>query len=315
MDVCYAPCCWHALFFVVFHYVSSFFYHGYDYYYSCECCVLQYIISPLNYYLGPFLIGAHMMSGQHDVVLPWPLIPRNSGGVVGLATVLQQQPQSQMPFQAYANYALGPLQVHSFFRVEPPTVFVFICLVSVMVYAFCFLVPCWMPYSPLRAQPLGYAPLQPFGAYPWIAYVQPGNGYQPTPGMHWVVASTTALSRGSLLLLNQLSCSHSNYMVGHTALGALQRVTPSLHLPCMVGRVFCSRFSSIQRHSQLWTVVGIKPGDSCVVIGNQVYEFTHIWSAEQFLAHSHIYPVFTGKVSSLTHFPLEPECEDYSFLD
>ena len=33
------------------------------------------------------------------------------------------------------------------------------------------------------------------------------------------------------------------------------------------------------------------------------------------MAHSHIYPGSTGKVSSLTHFPLEPGCEDYSFLD
>ena len=33
------------------------------------------------------------------------------------------------------------------------------------------------------------------------------------------------------------------------------------------------------------------------------------------MACSHIYPGFTGKVSSLTHFPLEPGCEDYSFLD
>ena len=39
---------------------------------------------------------------------------------------------------------------------------------------------------------------------------------------------------GSLLLLNQMSTSHSNYTVGHTALGAWQRVTQSLHLPCMV---------------------------------------------------------------------------------
>ena len=44
-------------------------------------------------------------------------------------------------------------------------------------------------------------------------------------------------------------------------------------------------------------------------------EFTCTWSAEQFVAHSHIYPGFTGRVSSLTHFPLEPGCEDYSFLD
>ena len=33
------------------------------------------------------------------------------------------------------------------------------------------------------------------------------------------------------------------------------------------------------------------------------------------MAHSHIYPGFTGKVSSLTHFSLEPGYEDYSFLD
>ena len=51
--------------------------------------------------------------GQHDVVLPPQLILRDSmRGSVGLATVSkQQQPQSQMPSQAYANYALGPPQV------------------------------------------------------------------------------------------------------------------------------------------------------------------------------------------------------------
>ena len=63
------------------------------------------------------------------------------------------------------------------------------------------------------------------------------------------------------------------------------------------------------------SVMGIKPGDSGVVIGYQVDEFTCTWSAEQSVACSHIYPGFTGKVSSLTHFPLEPGCEDYAFLD
>ena len=46
------------------------------------------------------------------------------------------------------------------------------------------------------------------------------------------------------------------------------------------------------------SVMGIKPGDSSVVIGYQVDEFTCTWSAEQFVAQSHIYPGFTGKVSS-----------------
>ena len=54
------------------------------------------------------------------------------------------------------------------------------------------------------------------------------------------------------------------------------------------------------------SVMGIKPGDSSVVIGYQVDEFTQTWSAEGFVACSHIYPGFTGKVSSLSHFPLEP---------
>ena len=63
------------------------------------------------------------------------------------------------------------------------------------------------------------------------------------------------------------------------------------------------------------SVMGIKLGDSSVVIGYQVDEFTCTWSAEWFVACSDIYPGFTGKVSSLTHFPLEPGCEDYAFLD
>ena len=52
-----------------------------------------------------------------------------------------------------------------------------------------------------------------------------------------------------------------------------------------------------------------------MVIRYQLDEFICTWSAERFVAHSHIYPGFTGKVSSLTHFALEPGCKDYSFLD
>ena len=53
------------------------------------------------------------------------------------------------------------------------------------------------------------------------------------------------------------------------------------------------------------SVVGIRPGDSGVLIGYQVDELTHTWSAEQFVAHSHIYSGFVGKVLSLTHIPQE----------
>ena len=62
------------------------------------------------------------------------------------------------------------------------------------------------------------------------------------------------------------------------------------------------------------SVVGMKPGKFSVVIGYQGDEFTHTWSAECFVAWSHIYPGFKGQVSSQTYFMLEPGCEDYSFM-
>ena len=171
-----------------------------------------------------------------------------------------------------------------------------------------------MSYSPLGAQLLGFAPLQPLRVYAWQAYVQPGDSHQPTPGMHRVAAPSTTLSRGSLMLLSHLFPGHPIYMVGYTALGAWQRVTdpPSLHGG--EGSSFPGLVPSNDKVNSE-SVVGIKPGDSGVVMGYQVDEFTCPWSAEWFVNCSHIYPGITGKVSSLTHFLLEPGCEDYSFLD
>ena len=161
-----------------------------------------------------------------------------------------------------------------------------------------------------------FALLQPFGAFPWQVYVQPGDGHWPTSEMHSVVAPSTALSRESLLLFNQLSSRHSKYMVGHTALRAWERVTQS-PLPSLHGGERSSVPGLVPSDDMVnsESVVGVKPGDSGVVIGYQVDDFTHNWSAEQFVTHSHIYPGFTGKVSSLTHLPLELGCDDYSFLD
>ena len=50
-------------------------------------------------------------------------------------------------------------------------------------------------------------------------------------------------------------------------------------------------------------------------LGIRLMSFTCIWSAEQSVAHSCIYPGFTGKVSSPNHFTQECVCEDYSFID
>ena len=144
----------------------------------------------------------------------------------------QQQPPSLMSVLSYANYAMGSPQVGSFFRVEPPLFCIFICLESVLVSAFYFKVLSLMPYSPMGDQPFRFAPLQPFGVYPWQASVQPGDGHWSTPGMHRVAAPSTTLGRGILQLLSQLFPNHPIFMVGHTALGAQQShliPPPSLH--------------------------------------------------------------------------------------
>ena len=68
-------------------------------------------------------------------------------------------------------------------------------------------------------------------------------------------------------------------------------------------------------YPMILTAPNLCSGNSGVAIGYQVDKFTHTWLVECFIAQSHFYPGFMGKVSRLTHFPLGPGCEDYSFSD
>ena len=111
------------------------------------------------------------------MVLPPMLMSRDTRGVAGLATVLQQLPQSQMPFQVYSNYTMGTLQVSSFSELNLPPIGLYMRL-SVIVYAFYFQ-SVWIPFSSMGAQPLGFASLQPFGAY-----IHPGDDPRSVHGMH-----------------------------------------------------------------------------------------------------------------------------------
>ena len=86
---------------------------------------------------------------------------------------------------------MGPLQVGFSFRAELPSDFLCHVLVSVMVFAFCFHVPMWPSCSPRGAQLWGHATQQTFGDYPWQAYIPPGNGLHPMPGVHNVAAPLT----------------------------------------------------------------------------------------------------------------------------
>ena len=89
--------------------------------------------------------------GQHSVVLPPQWILRNTIRCYAVLTIMpHQQPQSKVPSQAYAHYAMGPPQVSFSFRVEPPNDSLCHMLLSVMVFAFCFQVPKWLPCSLMR---------------------------------------------------------------------------------------------------------------------------------------------------------------------
>ena len=93
---------------------------------TCPMTVVSPDMSSLSLVtMAPSLMGLPKLLGQYDVVLLPLLTPRCSGGVLGHASVPQQHPPSLVPLQANANYAMGSLQVGFFFRVEPPTAFVY----------------------------------------------------------------------------------------------------------------------------------------------------------------------------------------------
>ena len=87
----------------------------------------------------------------------------------------------------------------------------------------------------MGAQPLGFAPLQPFEVTHG-RHVQPGDGHRSMPGMHRVAAPSATLSRGEPSATQSAFLNHPVYVVGHTTLGDQQRVTQCLCLPYMMGR-------------------------------------------------------------------------------
>ena len=82
-----------------------------------------------------------------------------------------------------------------------------------------------MLYSPMGAHQLGFAPLQPFGVYPWQAYVQPDDGHWSTPGMHRVAAPSATLCRGEPSATHSAVPQPSHLFGGAYSLGAQWRVT------------------------------------------------------------------------------------------
>ena len=122
----------------------------------------------------------------------------------------------------------------------------------------------------------GVSPPQPFGVYPWEAYVSPGTGPWLTPGVYWVAASSTASSRGA-------SC----YWV--SCLFTIQSIWLSMQLwslaeshlipvPSLYGRDGSSFQGFFHLMTWLlWICGGTTLNHSSLVIGYQVDESTCTW--------------------------------------
>ena len=174
--------------------------------------------------VAPSLMGLPAMLGQHDVVLLPPLTPKCSGGVLGLASATAATSifiASSDLCQLCHGFSTGSF----FFRLEPPL----FCIL----YVWCLF---WCLLSTFRF-PAGFH-IHPWGLNHWGLH--PCNPMEFTCGRHMcnlvmvisphkvctdLLLPPQHLSRGSLLLLNLLCPSNPIYMVGHTALGAWQRVT------------------------------------------------------------------------------------------
>ena len=114
------------------------------------------------------------------------------------------------------------------------------------------------------------------------------------------------------MLLILMSLSHSIHIVGYTALEAWQ--SHPIPLCFLQGEERSTFPGSAPPYDTVYleSVVGIRHGDSNMVIRYQAGEFAHTMLAECFVALMHTYPGVTGRVTTLTHFPLKQGCEDYS---
>ena len=108
--------------------------------------------------------------------------------------------------------------------------------------------------------------------------------------MHRVAAPSNTLSRGEPSATQSAVPQPSHLYGGAYSFGAWQRVAQSSTFPTWWGWVSFPGLVPCDDTVDSESMMGVKPGHSGEVIGCQVDEFTCTWSAEWFVAHSHIYP-------------------------
>ena len=184
------------------------------------------------------------------------------------------------------------------FRVSLPLICLYM-LVSIMVYAFYFQVPMWMPFSPMEGWTIGICTIS-------------------APQSILMADICASWLRSEAPTKNALSgCSFHCFKWGYGwaySLGGLA-VTQSLCLPSMVLRdlLFQIWFYPMTHSTpNQWWVWNLMILVWWLVSGWWVYSNL---VSRAFIAWSHIYSDSIGKVAWLIPFQLKPGCEDYSFLE
>ena len=230
------------------------------------------------------LMGLPTTLGQHNVVLPPPLTRRCSGGVLGHASVPQQQTSifdaSSGLWQLCHRLSTGRFLCQSW--VSHHFVYYIFGALFCILYVWCLF---WCLLSAFRCHAgchvhlwglncwglFHFNPLEFICGRHMCNLVMVIGLHQVCteclfPPLHWV--------GWSLMLLHLLFPSHPIYMVGHTALGlGSESPNPSTFPAWWEGSFPGVVPSNDTIDSE--SVMGIKPGDSGVVIGYQVDEFTH----------------------------------------
>ena len=192
------------------------------------------------------------------------------------------------------------------FLFEPPSDLLCHVLVSTMVFAFCFEIPMWLPCSPIGDQLLGFATLQPLASI--------------CASWWWSVANARSILSGCFshcLKLGALcysSCHPWAFPViwwGIQLWGLAESPDPSAFLKWW-GGIFFSGGAPSSDTVNSESVMEIKPGDSGVWLDIRLMNFL---KPGKWVFHCSftIFSWFHDEICTLTYFPFEPGCYDFSF--
>ena len=220
------------VFFLVSHYVPSYC-DNYYYHPTYDSCVLEFISHDYDCYDGSHLWG------PKNTVSTWC----GSVATVHFWGVLLASPPCCNNICS-PRWLLRHIQTLSWvhckwvfsFRIKPFHQFICNMLMSVMLCAFCFQGSHVAAMFTNGSSLIGVCSITTLWSISLQVYIPPGICLCLTPGVYWVSASPTVSSRGSFMLLIQLSPAIPSIWEMYHLWGPMQSNPLCLHFPHMMER-------------------------------------------------------------------------------